>query len=49
MCPCHGSEYDDNGKVLQGPAPRSLALAKVNVLANDRVELSPWETSDFRR
>ena len=24
VCPCHGSQYDLNGKVLVGPAPRSL-------------------------
>ena len=24
QCPCHGSVYDVNGKVLAGPAPRSL-------------------------
>ncbi|WP_455389410.1 QcrA and Rieske domain-containing protein, partial [Petrachloros mirabilis] len=23
-CPCHGSVYDVDGKVLAGPAPRSL-------------------------
>ena len=23
-CPCHGSQYDLNGNVLKGPAPRSL-------------------------
>jgi menaquinol-cytochrome c reductase iron-sulfur subunit len=30
-CPCHGSVYDVNGKVLAGPAPRSLdvLLSKV--------------------
>ncbi|OGC06398.1 hypothetical protein A2V82_16175 [candidate division KSB1 bacterium RBG_16_48_16] len=25
QCPCHGSRYDSNGKVTQGPAPRALA------------------------
>ncbi len=24
QCPCHGSVYDSNGKVLGGPAPRPL-------------------------
>lgn len=22
MCPCHGSEYDNVGKVIKGPAPK---------------------------
>ena len=24
VCPCHGSTYDREGKVLRGPAPRAL-------------------------
>ena len=24
-CPCHGSQYDENGRVVHGPAPASLA------------------------
>ncbi|CAE7766385.1 petC-1 [Symbiodinium microadriaticum] len=31
VCPCHGSQYDENGSVLKGPAPNSLALAHVEL------------------
>ena len=47
MCPCHGSQYDTTGKVIRGPAPRSLALA--NVEENDGMPvLSQWTETDFR-
>jgi cytochrome b6-f complex iron-sulfur subunit len=45
MCPCHGSQYNEQGKVVRGP--KSLALAHVN-LENDNVILSPWTETDFR-
>jgi len=35
-CPCHGSVFDINGKVLGGPSPRSLDTLDVK-LENDRV------------
>jgi len=47
MCPCHGSQYDKNGKVVRGPAPLSLALAKRGE-ADGKVTLSPWTETDFR-
>lgn len=47
MCPCHGSQYNEQGKVVRGPAPRSLALAHVE--KNDgKVILTPWKETDFR-
>ena len=34
VCPCHGSQYDDQGRVLHGPARRSLPLRTVVVKQN---------------
>ncbi len=31
VCPCHGSIYDINGSVLQGPAPSALAKYTVSI------------------
>ena len=41
MCPCHGSQYNFQGKVVRGPAPLSLALAHADIV-DDVVTLSPW-------
>jgi Rieske Fe-S protein len=30
-CPCHGSQYDSNGNVIRGPAPRPLVHFAVTV------------------
>ena len=46
-CPCHGSQYNAEGKVVRGPAPLSLALAHTEV-KNDVVSLAPWNETDFR-
>jgi cytochrome b6-f complex iron-sulfur subunit len=46
-CPCHGSQYNTQGKVIRGPAPLSLALAHVTV-NDDVVTFSPWTETDFR-
>ncbi|MGF1482127.1 MAG: cytochrome b6-f complex iron-sulfur subunit [Cyanophyceae cyanobacterium] len=47
-CPCHGSQYDQTGKVVRGPAPLSLALVHTNVTDDDQVVFTPWEETDFR-
>ena len=46
-CPCHGSQYDNTGKVVRGPAPLSLALVHANV-QDDKVVFTPWTETDFR-
>lgn len=46
-CPCHGSQYNSEGKVVRGPAPLSLALAHTEV-KDDIVFFSPWKEQDFR-
>lgn len=47
MCPCHGSQYNDEGKVIRGPAPRSLALVHADTV-EDKVKFTPWTETDFR-
>ncbi|EAW34563.1 cytochrome b6-f complex iron-sulfur subunit [Lyngbya sp. PCC 8106] len=47
ICPCHGSQYNAQGKVVRGPAPLSLALAHANV-EDDKVSFTPWTETDFR-
>ncbi|NDJ17378.1 cytochrome b6-f complex iron-sulfur subunit [Myxacorys almedinensis] len=47
MCPCHGSQYDNTGKVVRGPAPLSLALVHADI-ADNKISFTPWEETDFR-
>lgn len=38
ICPCHASVFDQNGEVLNAPAPRPLDLFQVNIV-NGQVEV----------
>lgn len=48
ICPCHGSQYDETGKVVRGPAPLSLALVHASVTDDGKVSFTPWPETDFR-
>jgi len=48
MCPCHGSQYNFQGKVVRGPAPLSLALAHANPDGADVIKFTTWTETDFR-
>lgn len=48
MCPCHGSQYDNTGKVVRGPAPLSLGLVHANTSENGTLVFTPWTETDFR-
>jgi cytochrome b6-f complex iron-sulfur subunit len=48
ICPCHGSQYNAEGKVVRGPAPLSLALVHANVTDDDKLLFANWTETDFR-
>ncbi|KAJ8422408.1 hypothetical protein Cgig2_013228 [Carnegiea gigantea] len=47
ICPCHGSQYNSQGKVVRGPAPLSLALVHCDI-DDEKVIFVPWTETDFR-
>jgi cytochrome b6-f complex iron-sulfur subunit len=49
-CPCHGSRFDENGRVVHGPAPTSLAWYGLNLSPRGEliVDLERKVGPDFR-
>jgi len=48
MCPCHGSQYNSEGKVVRGPAPLSLALVHADATEDNKLAFTQWTETDFR-
>ena len=36
-CHCHGSQYDDSGRVVRGPAPKNLDVPPYKFIAADKI------------
>lgn len=36
-CHCHGSQYDDSGRVVRGPAPKNLEVPPYRFLADNKI------------
>ncbi len=44
LCPCHGSEFGPNGKVIAGPAPTPLNWLEVSIAPDGRVVVDKTQT-----
>jgi len=39
FCPCHGSHYDNAGRIRRGPAPRNLELPPAQFVSDTTIQL----------
>ncbi|MBY0577773.1 MAG: ubiquinol-cytochrome c reductase iron-sulfur subunit [Burkholderiales bacterium] len=37
LCPCHGSIYDNSGRIISGPAPRNLDLPPYHFVSENKI------------
>ncbi len=38
-CHCHGSQYDDSGRVVRGPAPKNLEVPPYHFLTENKIAI----------
>jgi len=43
VCPCHGSVYDNSGRILSGPAPKNLILPPYEFLSDNKILIGKVE------
>lgn len=43
LCPCHGSQYDNSGRVVRGPAPNNLEVPPYRFASADRIVIGETE------
>ncbi|MEK7266922.1 MAG: Rieske 2Fe-2S domain-containing protein, partial [Pseudomonadota bacterium] len=39
FCPCHGSHYDNSGRIRKGPAPQNLDVPKYQFVTDSTIRI----------